>query len=336
MDYKNYPRLVVEDIVRLRRRIAASKLPDKLLDHNLIIGTWNIRAFGKIHEQWEDNPDSPKRNLRAMAYIAEIVRRFDVIAIQEVKWDTSGIHRLLTDFLGSDWGMIVSDVSAGPKGNGERLSYLYDKRRVQPSGLTGEIVLPPTDKGDPVLQFDRTPYIAGFKSAGESFTLLTAHIKYGDVPADRLGELKSLAEYIAKEIRDRSHLAGEENNTIILGDFNIDERGNNPLFQAFVATGLVVPAPLLNLQTTYNSKPKYYDQIAWFMGELDLLTSKRAGVINFGGAIFQELSLAQMSYRMSDHFPLWVEFITNRSVEAMSRTLGVNPDSPDPFSVVPD
>lgn len=336
MDYANYPRLVVEDIVRLRRRIAASQLPDKLLDHNLLVGTWNIRAFGQIHEKWEENPDSPKRNLRAMAYIAEIVRHFDVIAIQEVKWDTSAIHMLLTDFLGPDWGLIVSDVSAGPKGNGERLSYLYDKRRVQPSGLAGEIVLPPTDKGDPVQQFDRTPYIVGFKAGGESFTLLTAHIKYGNVPADRLGELKSLAEYIAKEIRDRAHLAGEENNNIILGDFNIDERGNNPLFQAFVSTGLVVPPQLLNQQTTYNSKPKYYDQIAWFMGELDLLTSNRAGIINFAGAIYQELSLAQMSYRVSDHFPLWVEFITNRSADAMARTLGVNPALPDPFSTVPD
>jgi endonuclease/exonuclease/phosphatase family metal-dependent hydrolase len=335
-NYADYPRPVVEDIARLRRRIDAVQFPPKVVDGNLVVGTWNIRSFGRVHEKWEENPGSPKRNLRAMATIAEVVKRFDVIAIQEVKWDTSAIRMLLEEFLGPQWGLIVSDVSAGSKGNVERLAFVYDKRRVQPSGLAGEIVLPPTAEGDPVQQFDRTPYIVGFRSGEESFALLTAHIKYGDIPADRLPELQALAGYIAAEIRERAKTGGEENNLIVLGDFNIDDRGDNPLFQAFTSTGLVVPAPLLNLKTTYASKPKYYDQIAWFMGDLDLLTSERAGIIDFAGAVYQELTPIQMSYRVSDHFPLWVEFIVDRSTEQMARTLGVDPAMPDPLGVVPD
>jgi len=336
MDYADYPRVVVEDIVRLRRRIEHSQLPGKLSDHNLLIGTWNIRNFGRVYEQWEKNPGSPKRNLRAMAYIAEVVRRFDVIAIQEVKRDTSGIRMLLDDFLGPNWDLIVTDVSAGIRGNTERLAFIYDKRRVQPSGLAGEIVLPPTDEGDPAEQFDRSPYIVGFQSAGESFALLTAHIRYGHIPPDRLGELKALAKYIATEIRDRAKTGAEESNLIVLGDFNVDDRGDNPLFQAFVSTGLIVPSKLLNLKTTYSTKPKFYDQIAWFMGELDLLTTEQAGVINLAGAIYQELTLRQMSYRVSDHFPLWVEFLVDRSTESMAHTLGADPAMPDPFGIVPD
>ncbi len=122
----------------------------------------------------------------------------------------------------------------------------------------------------------------------------------------------------------------------MLGDFNIDERGSNPLFQAFVSSGLVVPAGLLNLQTTYGTKPKYYDQIAWFMGDLDLLVTQRAGVIDIAGAVFQELTLSQMSYRVSDHFPVWVEFQIDRSTEVMAETLGVDPGMPDPLGTVPD
>jgi hypothetical protein len=173
MNYTSYPRPVVEDIARLRRRIEASGLPGKLTDHNLLVGTWNIRGFGRVYESWEENAGSPKRNLRALACIAEIVRRFDVVAIQEVKRDTSGIRLLLDDFLGPSWGMIVSDVTAGSKGNAERLAFIYDKRRVQPSGLAGELVLPPRDEGDPVQQFARTPYIVGFQAGGERFALLT-------------------------------------------------------------------------------------------------------------------------------------------------------------------
>jgi len=43
-----------------------------------------------------------------------------------------------------------------------------------------------------------------------------------------------------------------------------------------------------------------------------------------------------MSFRVSDHFPLWVEFIVDRSTEHMARTLGLNPAMPDPLSTVPD
>lgn len=336
MDFPEYPRPVVEDIVRLRRRIEQSRIPIKQLDQNLIIGTWNIRAFGRVFHQWSENPADPKRNLRAMACIAEIVRRFDVLAVQEVKSDTTGIQFLMRELLGTDWGLLMSDVSGGSAGNTERLSFIFDKRRVQPSGLAGEIVLPPTADGNPMQQFDRTPYIVGFQSRHENFALLTAHIRYGKVPADRIGELRSLAQYVAKEIRARIKTLAEERNLIVLGDFNIDQRGDNPLFQAFISTGLVVPDALLNLRSTYDTKAKYYDQIAWFMGGLDMLTAGRAGVIDFAGAVFKDLTLQQMSYRMSDHFPLWVEFQTDRSPEHMAATLGVDPGMPDPFSGVPD
>lgn len=337
MNYAAYPRPAVEDIARLRRRIAASGLPGKLTDRNLLIGTWNIRAFGRVYEKWDENLGSPKRNLRAMASIAEVIRQLDVVAIQEVKRDTAGIRRLVEEFLGPDWELIISDVAAGSEGNTERLGFIYDKRRVQPSGLAGEIVLPATKAGDPAEQFARPPYIVGFRSAGESFALLTAHIKYGKVPQDRIGELQELARYVAEEIRDRTTTdSGEESNLIVLGDFNIDERQGNPLFDAFVSTGLVVPKQLWGLKTTYDTKPKYYDQIAWFMGGLNLIFNDRAGVVDIAGALFKELTLKQMSFRISDHFPLWAEFSIDRSTESMAKTLGVDPAMPDPLSVVPD
>lgn len=336
MDDLAIRKTIIEDIVRLRRRIEKSRIPEKIVDKNLIIGTWNIRAFSDIYRKLDENPGNPKRNLRAMAYIAEIVRRFDVIAIQEVKRDTSGLEMLVKELLGSSWGMIISDVAGGSKGNNERLAFIYDKRRVQPSGLAGEIVLPPTPDGNPAQQFDRTPYIVGFQAGQEKFALLTTHIRYGDNPTDRIGEIKALAQHIATEIRKRAGVGTDESNLIVLGDFNIDDRGNNPLFQAFVSTGLMVPEQLLNLKTTYDTKPKFYDQIAWFMGGLNMLNNGNAGVIDFGGAIFKEMPLSQMSFRMSDHFPLWVEFIIDRSSEKMAKELGIDPATPDPFASIPD
>ncbi len=334
--YATYPRQTVEDIARLRRRLDAGNIPPRRTDHNLIVGTWNIQQFGRVHRAWEENPGSPKRNLRAMAIIAEIIRRFDVVAIQEVKRDTSGVRMLVEEFLGPPWSVILSDVSAGERGNHERLAYVYDTRRVMPSGLAGEIVLPSAESA-PVEQFDRTPYIVGFRSATDRFALLTAHIRYGDSPQARLPELHALARFTAQEIRDRSRFAGaEETNLIVLGDFNINKRSGDPLFDAFVSTGLFVPEPIREVKTTYGAEAKHYDQIAWFMGDLDLLSEGRAGVVDFTHAVYQELTLRQMSYRVSDHFPLWVEFIIDRSTEVMARILGVNPAMPDPLGTVPD
>src|SRR5690606_37911936 len=92
----------------------------------------------------------------------------------------------------------------------------------------------PTPEGQPE-QFDRTPFIAGFRAANEHFTLLTAHIRNGSVPADRLPELQRIARFTAQELRARARAgqSREEPNLLVLGDFNIDKRQGNPLFDAF-------------------------------------------------------------------------------------------------------
>lgn len=341
MNYSKYPPQTVEDIARVRRRIAASGLPAKITDQNLLIATWNIRSLGGFYPDWGENPGSPKRNLRALAIIAEIISNFDIVAIQEVRRETTAIRFLLEKFLGQNWGLILTDVTAGICGNEERLAFLFDRRRVSPSGLAGEIVLPPNAEGDPVQQFCRTPYLVGFQAREDHFTLLTAHINYGETPQDRLPELTALAAYTAREIRDRSTTPGsEERNLIVLGDMNIDRRGENPLFDAFVSTGLFVPHQIISLKTTYNSKPKHYDQIGWFMDQSSTLRyNGKAGIIDFSGTVFQEMSNFLMSFRVSDHFPLWVEFNLDHSCEQMGKTLGLSEVElamPDPLSIVPD
>jgi endonuclease/exonuclease/phosphatase family metal-dependent hydrolase len=338
MDYAQIPGFVIEDIVRLRRCIDHAEFPPRRTDDNLIVGSWNIRNFGAFHHAWTENSGSPKRNLRGLVLIAEIIQCFDVIALQEVKRNTAALRFLMQDLLGPQWAVILTDVTAGSKGNTERLAYLYDTRRVTPSGLAGQIVLPPAPDGDPVEQFDRTPYMAGFRAGGERFTLLTVHIRYGSSPPDRLPELQRFAQYTAGEIRDRvrSGSSSEEPNLIVLGDFNIDRRQGNPLFDAFVETGLWVPEALREVSTTYGTEAKHYDQIAWFRDDFELKPTGRAGKVDFAGRVFQELTRFQMSFRVSDHFPLWIEFSTDRTVEQMAQALGVDPDHPEPLRDVPD
>ena len=78
------PAAVARDVAGLRAALDET-LPGKD-DLNLLIGTWNVRAFGDLTEKWASGPrDSPKRDFHAMACIAEIASRFDVLALQEAR-----------------------------------------------------------------------------------------------------------------------------------------------------------------------------------------------------------------------------------------------------------
>ena len=106
-------------------------------------------------------------------------------------------------------------------------------------------------------------------------------------------------------------------NLILLGDFNIDRRGDQ-LFDAFTSTGLFPPDELNNVPRSIFSDAsdtgKFYDQIAWFTGKggAPALSLKYcdAGYFDFTKVTLKSLNLTKqaLSWRMSDHYPLWAEF----------------------------
>jgi hypothetical protein len=84
---------------------------------NLLVATWNIRAFDRYTPTWRSAAgDSPIRDYSNIAHIAEIVSRFDVIAIQELRRSATAFLAML-DRLGPDWAFLTSDVTEGDLGN---------------------------------------------------------------------------------------------------------------------------------------------------------------------------------------------------------------------------
>ncbi|WP_245762437.1 hypothetical protein [Mycetocola miduiensis] len=105
-------------------------------------------------------------------------------------------------------------------------------------------------------------------------------------------------------------------NLLVLGDFNLDRIGD-PLFEAFVSTGLWPPTELNDVPRTVfdNDRSKhFYDQIAWFSDPdgkslLRSLTYRiRAGSFDFLPPSAGRPDRSEASWRISDHYPLWVEF----------------------------
>ncbi len=292
-------------------------IPPKQVERNLLIATWNIRAFGNLTRKWASTKwDSPRRDLHSVLAIAEIISRFDVIAIQEVKSNIRALRDTMK-VLGRNWGLILTDVTRGDAGNGERMAYLFDTRRVQLSGLAGEIVVPKEwlgeiDQKGLEEQFVRSPFAVGFRAENKTFILVTLHIKYGKKAADRISELKAIANWLASWARD---INVYDQNLIALGDFNIDERGDL-LNETFISTGLHIPPELQNEKVTRSifDETKYYDQIAWFTGKDKLpalsLNFVDGGNYDFVGKVLQDRDITkhQLSFHMSDHYPLWAEF----------------------------
>ncbi|MBU2061073.1 MAG: endonuclease/exonuclease/phosphatase family protein [Bacteroidetes bacterium] len=313
---QNPPQEVIIDLLSLSQDLD-QKIPAKKLDKNLLIATWNIRAFGDLTKKWQsEDGDSPKRDWQAALCIAEILSRFDVIAVQEVKANLRALRHTLKA-MGDNYSLILTDVNKGNVGNGERMAYIFDTRRVQLSGLACELVVPDEWKDnvkDDVLkeQFVRSPHAVSFKSNDQTFILVTLHILYGKKSADRINELKGIAKWMADWAKD---VNAYHQNLITLGDFNIDERGDL-LNQTFIKEGLFIPEELSHPSVTRSifDETKFYDQIAWFTNSKGIpklsLNYKTGGNYNFLGKALNNRTLTktQLSWMLSDHFPLWVEF----------------------------
>lgn len=313
----NPPHKILKEIENLNK-VMDNLLPSKELDKNVLIATWNIRAFGGLTEKWEAaESDSPKRDLQSVLVLATILSRFDIISVQEVKGNLKALRHMLK-VMGRHWSFILTDVSGGDVGNDERLAFLFDTRKVKLSGLACELVVPDEQiasiKEDAFTrQFARTPYAVGFKVDDKTFVLVTLHVLYGNRKEERTAELKAIAEWMRKWATEMNTF---DQSLIVLGDFNIDRMGDER-YEAFISTGLKVPEDLHEVRRTiYDQSTKFYTQIAWFENHRHIpqlsIKYKNGGVFNFGPHVLthRDLTPSQMSWRISDHLPLWTEFST--------------------------
>lgn len=317
-------------LLDLRAQIASPAprgIPRRTKDASLIIGTWNIRDFD--NNKFRHGP----RRQESLHYIAEILSCFDVCALQEVNEDLKPLKDVLR-LMGPGWDFIATDVTTGPSGNRERMTYVYDSRKVRFRNIAGEIVLPKHALLPGEQQFARTPFLVSFQAGWFKFSLCTVHIYFGETSKGSDGYQRRVQEidYLAREMAGRADR--EDENYILLGDFNI----KNPIdetMQALTKAGFQLPPDLFpsNLLGTH-----YYDQIA-FRTRKDELTFLSAGAFNWAESVFRpehyehyapalparHRDLAEngapkdkakdkeyyskrwLTWQMSDHLPLWVE-----------------------------
>lgn len=275
---------IVEGLEKLRNQFQTLRFPTKKTSKSLILGSWNIRNFD------DDRFNYGKRTDESLQYIAEIISKFDVLAVQEICEDIAPVKKLMS-LLGSEYDFILSDVThSSLGGNKERLGFIYDKNKVKFTGIVGEIVLPKKlliskETGDN-RQFSRTPIGVEFQSGWFKFNFSTVHIYFGSNSGNtpqykrRVEEINAVAKYLAKASKK------SEVNQILVGDFNIKEKGSAG-FNALEKNGFSVA---LNRMGSNRDQTKYYDQISFISknDQLKFLEPKRDDrVIQFFDSVYR-------------------------------------------------
>ena len=290
-------------------------IPAKQLDRNLLVATWNLRAFGDVTDKWRaEEGDVPRRDLFDVRCIAEIVSRFDVVGIQEIRGNLTALQTLVAA-LGPNWATIMTDVTRGKAGNNERMAFVFDVRRVKPSGLAGELVvaIETADDGRPE---DPRPAVredavrgqlrgrgdaADARDAARPLRQRASESRgaRGDRALARgLGEARGLLEPEPDRARRLQHRPTRRS---ALRRLHVDRDPSGPGPQRRAADDLRRPA-----------EAKFYDQIAWFVekgkGPVLTLTSTAAGSFDFVPILIGDLDKTALSWKISDHYPLWTEF----------------------------
>jgi endonuclease/exonuclease/phosphatase family metal-dependent hydrolase len=103
-------------------------MPPKQSDR-VLIATWNIANLGVQERRDKD-----------YQLLAEILGWFDLIALQEVNDNLTGL-RAIHQHLGADYRLLFSDAS----GNDERMTFVYDATKLALLEEVGEVAPPPSD-----------------------------------------------------------------------------------------------------------------------------------------------------------------------------------------------
>ena len=98
---------------------------------SVLIGSFNIRKLGSARS----------RNSDTWKFLADVCRSFDLLAVQEIMDNLSGLRRLMS-LLGPEFSMVVSDqtgVFPGEPGVGERLGFIYRWNTVERMEMASDV-----------------------------------------------------------------------------------------------------------------------------------------------------------------------------------------------------
>lgn len=269
----------------------------------LVIGSFNIQMFG----------DAKMSKPNVVSVLVDITRRFDILAIQELRNKDQNVIKEFVDLINSDGSYYAAAI--GPRQGyppGENVRYqeqcvfIYNTRTVEMIG--GNYAA-----ADPSRLMYRPPFVGHFRAAtvepdqAFSFVLMNVHVR----PKNPEIEFRVLSNVFAGVYNNH-----DEDDFILLGDLN-----DRPIdYQQYGWMSNQVTALGGDIKTN-TVQTKSYDNLVFN----SLTTSEftgNAGVINLMNVYNLTLADAQL---VSDHLPVWATFspYENRSNAITQNPSGV-------------
>lgn len=241
--------------------------------------SWNLENFGK------------SKTDTTITYIANTIKDYDIIAIQEVVAGNGGAQAVakLADELnrkGSKWDYTISDPTTSSAYKTERYAFLWKTAKIK---KIGKAWLEQTYN----LQIDREPYYCTFEYNAKQFTIANFHaITKSKQPETEIKYFKYLPE-------EYPNL-----NLIFLGDFNCPQSHTvfNPLRK------LEFNCAFINQKTSLKKECKFNDCLASEFDNIWYKSNKikpiNALVIHF----YNDFPTLNEAKEISDHIPITIEF----------------------------
>jgi endonuclease/exonuclease/phosphatase family metal-dependent hydrolase len=249
------------------------------------IASFNIQIFGQ----------SKINKPEVMNILAKIIKKYDIVAVQEVRSDEQNVIPALLNLVNdadTQYDYVISE-RLGRTGSKEQYAFVYNTKTVSLIPESSYVVDDPDDV------FEREPFVAFFRSGNFDFKIVNNHIK----PDDAEEELKQLA-VVANGIYDSS----SEKDIIVLGDMNADG-------SYFNEDNLAVILPLWiqlignDKDTTVAVSDNTYDRMMTRDTTSNVEYTGTSGVFKWD----TEYGVTDTTFikKVSDHYPIYAEFRTD-------------------------
>ncbi len=261
---------------------ADSASPVGPLGDSITIASFNIQVFGQ----------SKLNKPRVMDVLAQIVRRFDIVAIQEVRSSRQDVLPRFVDLINADGAQYDFAIGErlGRTSSKEQYAFVFNTATIEIDRSAMYTV------GDPDDLLHREPTVASFRTRGPAadeaftFTLVNIHTDPDEVDME-VDALDDVVQAVRADGRG-------EDDIILLGDLNADENSFGELGQLADIYWLIAGVP------TNTRGTKTYDNLLFF-ARATTEFSGRGGVLNFE----EEFGLTRNeALEVSDHFPVWGKF----------------------------
>jgi deoxyribonuclease-1-like protein len=261
---------------------AASAQPAPKPWDAVLIASFNIQVFG----------ESKLAKPNVVEILARVVRKFDIVAIQEVRAKSDDIIPRFIQAVNADGSRYhyVIGPREGRTSSKEQYVFVYDTTRVEVDPASLGTIPDPSDR------LHRPPMVARFRTritppqAAFSFWLVNTHTDPDEVPQ----ELAALTDVFLAMQRARP----DEDDVIMLGDLNAGPPQFGS-FQRIPGVGWAVAGTTTNTRRTktYDNLVFAWPQTAEYLGAWGVLDLQTAFGLPLDNAL-----------EVSDHNPVWAAF----------------------------